>query len=157
MGMNGRSQEHSYESSCAPDIIAAGVCWGIRTQLYLLPPLDPSLCLLQNIAEDWWLGPTGYYSLTWLTLSPSLLFFSLPQNIAEDWRLGSTGCYDTASLTRLQCKLLSGAGSTEPGLGAESELGKMCQEFGADPCPLTAALGARASTAANFQRFAPIM
>ncbi|KAG7668461.1 hypothetical protein Ndes2526B_g03909 [Nannochloris sp. 'desiccata'] len=29
------------------------------------------------------------------------------QNIAIDWKAGSTGCYDTASLTRLQCRLLT--------------------------------------------------
>ena len=31
------------------------------------------------------------------------------QNVAPDWKWGSTGCYDIASLTRLQCKLQSGA------------------------------------------------
>ena len=31
------------------------------------------------------------------------------QNTAPDWKWGSTGCYDVASLTRLQCKLQSGA------------------------------------------------
>jgi pimeloyl-ACP methyl ester carboxylesterase len=29
------------------------------------------------------------------------------QNIAIDWKAGSTGCYDIASLTRLQCRLLT--------------------------------------------------
>ena len=29
------------------------------------------------------------------------------QNVVEDWKAGSTGCYDIASLTRLQCRLLS--------------------------------------------------
>lgn len=29
------------------------------------------------------------------------------QNITEDWKAGSTGCYDIASLTRLQCRLLT--------------------------------------------------
>lgn len=29
------------------------------------------------------------------------------QNIAIDWKGGSTGCYDIASLTRLQCRLLT--------------------------------------------------
>lgn len=29
------------------------------------------------------------------------------QNIAIDWKAGSTGCYDIASLTRMQCRLLT--------------------------------------------------
>jgi non-heme chloroperoxidase len=29
------------------------------------------------------------------------------QNTAIDWKAGSTGCYDTASLTRLQCRVLA--------------------------------------------------
>ena len=29
------------------------------------------------------------------------------QNIAADWKAGSTGCYDIATLTKLQCRLLS--------------------------------------------------